>query len=190
MNNNLNNNNVTNFNTPKQPVNNTTQFQTFQQPIYNQRPIKNKRNNKKILLIVIVVAIITAIIIKIFVGPKVSDKKINSMFDIDSFIRVEKDGKYGYIDSNGKFVIQPQYDYATEFYQDHAIVALKSENSANVYQVIDKSGNVKATAGYSSDIVTGKSDRVGCTYTTEGADGTIIVKNDRLNSKVYIKDAV
>lgn len=45
-------------------------------------------------------------------------------------------------------------------------------------------------AGYSSDIVTGKSDRVGCTYTTEGADGTIIVKNDRLNSKVYIKDAV
>lgn len=152
MNNNLNNNNVTNFNTPKQPVNNTTQFQTFQQPIYNQRPIKNKRNNKKILLIVIVVAIIAAIIIKIFVGPKVSDKKINSMFDIDSFIRVEKDGKYGYIDSNGKFVIQPQYDYATEFYQDHAIVALKSENSANVYQVIDKSGNVKATAGYSSDI--------------------------------------
>lgn len=44
--------------------------------------------------------------------------------------------------------------------------------------------------GYSSDVVTGKQDKVGCTYTSENANGTIIVKNDRQNSKVYIKDAV
>lgn len=44
--------------------------------------------------------------------------------------------------------------------------------------------------GYSSDVVTGKADTIGCTYNTEGASGTIIVKNDRRNSKVYIKDAI
>lgn len=158
MNNNLNNNNVTNFNTPKQPVNNTTQFQTFQQPIYNQQPIKNKKHGKTILLIVIAIALVIALVfgIKFIMSHnKTVDKNIESTFDSNALIPVKKDGKYGYIDLNGKFVIQPQYDYATPFYGDYAKVTLDPKaaiGTDEIYQLIDKFGNVKATANYTENI--------------------------------------
>lgn len=172
MNNDFNNNNINNFNSPQQPINNinNTQFQPLQQPnynqqpnfneqpVYDQQPIKNKKHGKTILLIVIAIALVIALAfgIKFIMGHnKTVDKNIESTFDLNALIRIKKDDKYGYIDSNGKFVIQPQYTYATSFTGNYAMVSLETEvdgKKRDVYQLIDKAGTVKATADYSSDI--------------------------------------
>lgn len=174
MNENNVNNGGNNYNIPPQPTNNinTVPVQNEQninfqqQPVYNQpqnnyqQPMNNQNNNKsnkKILFIIIaiVIVIVGIFVAKNFIGKGTGDKKIDSLFSSDSPIRVKKDKKYGYIDSNGNFIIQPQYDYATDYYGDYAEVALETtveDNKVKVYQIIDKKGNVKATAKYSSDI--------------------------------------
>lgn len=145
--NNINNNQV-NFNNLQQPMNNNS-FQTLQQPTYDQQPTK-KNSIKKILLIIIAIVVIVLLVffIKHFIGGETGDKNNASTFSVNSLIAVEKDGKYGYIDLKGNFVIQPQYDYATSFYGDYAEVAIENEvdgQKVKTYQVIDKAGNVKMT---------------------------------------------
>lgn len=159
MNNNLNKNNLTNFNTPNQPINsiNNTQFQTPQQMYYNQQPVNDKKNNKKILLIIVtvVVIVVIAILIKYFTNSKNGATTTESLFDTDTLICVTKDNKYGYIDTNGNFVIEPKYNYATSFYGNYAIVSLEAEFEGDyieVYEVIDKSEKVQVTTDFSSNI--------------------------------------
>ena len=48
---------------------------------------------------------------------------------------VEKDGRYGYIDTSGKTAIPFKYDFAIEFENGYASVSLDGED-----QVIDKTG--------------------------------------------------
>ena len=67
---------------------------------------------------------------------------------------VEKNGKYGYIDSNGNFIIDPIYDEAYSFNGNYAIVRTTvkyddlSSLEKDVYQLIDKYGEVKATTPF------------------------------------------
>ena len=54
-----------------------------------------------------------------------------SQFDeVDEFIegllRVEKDDKYGYIDKNGKVVIEPQFGEVGDFSEGFATVKIES----------------------------------------------------------------
>ena len=107
----------------------------------------NTRNNKKKIFLVIAALLIVVIIV--FIAYKIFGKNSGTLdiFDSDQLIRVQKDDKYGYIDSDGNFVIEPIYDYATSFYGDYAITTITEDDKEDeVYQVIDKKGNVKATA--------------------------------------------
>ncbi len=56
----------------------------------------------------------------------------------------EKDGLYGYIDTNGNICINPQYTYAGEFSEGLAVVV--DENC--MYGYIDRNGQVKIQAQY------------------------------------------
>lgn len=118
------------------------------------------KSNKKLILIIggIVGAIILviAVIALFLVNSGSSDKKI-AAFDPDPLIIIKKDGKYGYINSKGKVVLEPQYLSATLFKGDYAVVSIKNPKKENdyhdnVYQVIDKKGRVKAEAYYDSYI--------------------------------------
>ena len=53
-------------------------------------------------------------------------------FANDAIARVRYQGKYGYISPSGKFIIQPHYDSATDFY--HGIATVKKNN---VYYAIN-----------------------------------------------------
>lgn len=113
-----------------------------------------KYNKKKLWIVVIVIVII---LVGLFIHRKSSNKSVNlSMFNPNQPILVRKDNKYGYINTNGKFVIEPKYYDASSFNGKFAVVEEKIENengyTNRVSYVIDTKGNVKAQAEYSSDI--------------------------------------
>lgn len=49
--------------------------------------------------------------------------------------------KYGYVDTRGKMVIAPNYDYACDFSEGLAVVGEVNGNGRLVYRVIDRDGN-------------------------------------------------
>ena len=61
---------------------------------------------------------------------------------LDIPIPVKKNGKYGYIDSKGSFVIEPKYKSASDFKGNYASVREKGFK----YDIIAKNGNIKLTA--------------------------------------------
>lgn len=54
-----------------------------------------------------------------------------------------KDVTYGYIDSSGKYVINPAFTIAGDFHEGHAVVYM-----GNQYLLIDKSGNIVYSSNY------------------------------------------
>ncbi len=117
--------------------------------------INNTKSKKKLLLFIIGGLLLIAIVL--FVGYKFFENKnsdINVIFD-DALIKVKKDDKYGYINSNGKFVLEPVYEVATDFQGNYAMVKTTVNiegTNREIYQLIDKKGNAKAQAEYSTDI--------------------------------------
>jgi hypothetical protein len=73
-----------------------------------------------------------------------------SSIDID-LIPFEQKGKYGYFDLEGKIVINPQFDFATAFREDLALVKLSGDNGKWGY--IDKKGKFVINATYKDDTV-------------------------------------
>ena len=63
----------------------------------------------------------------------------NTLFS-DGMLCVKYDGKYGYIDMEGEFIIEPQYDFATPFIGDVAFVTDGDYNC-----IIDREGNIIET---------------------------------------------
>ena len=68
---------------------------------------------------------------------------------LDIPIPVKKDGKYGYIDSKGSFVIEPKYKSALDFKGNYALVREKGVR----YDIIDKNGNIKLSGFRFNDII-------------------------------------
>lgn len=167
----LNQNNVTSEVNNIEQVNNVNLSQNMnnlgmnQQTMNNnvdiQQPVQTNVNNskkpidkKKIIIIcgVLVALVAVFLVYKFFFSGTKIDKSIATKFDEEGLILVEKDSKYGYIDTNGKFVIEPIYEYASSFYGNYAVVKAEIEKDSlkeTVYQLIDKKGNVKYTSEYS-----------------------------------------
>lgn len=51
-----------------------------------------------------------------------------------------REGKYGYIDTQGKIVVPPLYDRAYDFYDGVALVGITNPQGATVNQLIDRDG--------------------------------------------------
>lgn len=63
-------------------------------------------------------------------------------FSEERALIVTREGKCGYIDTQGKIIIPPLYDHAYDFNNGVAVVGLANKDGENGYQVIDRRGNV------------------------------------------------
>ena len=109
---------------------------------------KSSKSSKKGLKVFIIggigILICLIILLCLVIGKSKSSK--NSPFSDDGLIRIEKDEKYGYINTNGKFVIEPRYSSASEFYGKYAVVYEENNDGYEyVAHLIDKEGNVVLT---------------------------------------------
>lgn len=120
---------------------------------FNQDFSTGKPKGKKTILIVLVLLILVGVvgffIFKIF-GSNKNVANLNSIFDPKKPIVVKNNEKYGYITSDGKTMIEPQYNSAGDFYGDYALVSVDNPNkdsyNKTLYEIIDKKGNVKLTS--------------------------------------------
>ncbi len=115
----------------------------------NPAPNNAPKSEFKKKIFLIIVGILLLVAVALFIGYKfLSNKndKVKAIFNDDALIRVEKDDKYGYINTKGKFVLEPIYEEASDFQGDYAIVKT-TENIEGIehklYEIIDKKGNVK-----------------------------------------------
>ena len=112
-------------------------------------PTPKKGMNKKILIPIIAVAAVALIVVALLVVPKFfggsgADElaKAKIVLDTDRPIPIEEDGKYGFISSKGKVIIEPKYESVGDFYGDYAVVAVESDDDIwdYQYQVINQKG--------------------------------------------------
>ena len=116
---------------------------------------KPKKSNAPLIIIgalVAVAAIIVCVVLLFNMNPseeKQEKDKIDAIFNPEQLIKVKKDDKYGYIDTNGNVKIDAKYEYATDFQGKYAVVRAEVEKDGltkTVYQIIDHKGNVKKEA--------------------------------------------
>lgn len=112
--------------------------------------VKELLKNKKIIMVIVAVLVV---ILAIFIGSKMFGKsdveqQISMLFDPEKPISIKVDNKYGFIDTKGNVIIEPKYKKVNDFYGEFAVVRTEE----NTYEIIDKKGNVKATADDSYDI--------------------------------------
>ncbi len=116
---------------------------------FNQDFSTGKPKGKKTILIVLVLLILVGVagffIFKIF-GSNKNFANLNSIFDPKKPIVVKNNEKYGYITSDGKTMIEPQYNSADDFYGDYALVSVDNPNkdsyNKTLYEIIDKKGSM------------------------------------------------
>ena len=133
------------------------------QPIQSQKnenytelsvqPRTQKKNKKIIILTILILFTIAGLGVLTyfkFLGTNSTKTDLNIIFDPNKPIVINNNGKYGYITSEGKILIEPQYKTANEFYGDYAVVSVETPEASNYnniqYQIIDKNGNVKLTS--------------------------------------------
>lgn len=133
------------------------EFQTFQeksiaQPIGGSNGDSNfnfeNKSRKNLKNIIIGSTIVIALIVVGFVGSSYlfkngeKSESILEEFDMDRPIKIQKDNLYGYIDTNGKVLIEPRYTYAKEFNGNYANVSVREENGDRYYAVVNKKGEI------------------------------------------------
>lgn len=138
---------------PVPPINQPMN-QIPQQPGLNPQATPKKSKTPLILIggLVAVAVIIGCIVLLLNLNPsdeKQEKDKIDSIFNPKQLIKVKKNDKYGYIDTEGNVKIATTYEYATDFKGDYAVVRTEVEKDGltrTVYQIIDDKGKVKKEA--------------------------------------------
>ena len=116
--------------------------------------LKEKVKSKKSLLIIAIVVILAILLVIGFVIYKKSNSstqnsELAKYNDSSSLIEVKKDGKYGYINMDGKFVVKPLYEEVLDYNDKYAVVKSSTSvtsDKSEVYQLIDFDGNVKMSS--------------------------------------------
>lgn len=120
----------------------------------NPNDNKNKKNNK-ILLIILGILFIGLIILGVnhYFKTQKDPELVNlvKVFDPRKSIIIKKEDKYGYITSEGKMLIEPKYNEASNFEDNYAIVRTKNLDKNDyynyyIYNIIDKKGKVIKTS--------------------------------------------
>ena len=111
-----------------------------------------KKGFNKIILIPIIAVVVIAIAVagfifvpKIFGGSGADEISAAKMLlDTDRPIPFKENGKYGYLSSKGKVIIEAKYKEAYDFYGDYAVVAVENTDddawTDYKYQVVNKKG--------------------------------------------------
>lgn len=120
----------------------------------NTGSFKENVKSKKFLLIIAIVVILAILLVVGFVIYKKSNSSIQNSelakySDSSSLIGVKKDGKYGYINMNGDFVVKPLYEEVLDYNDKYVVVKSSTSvtsDKSEVYQLIDFDGNVKMSS--------------------------------------------
>lgn len=133
------------------------------QPQNNMQPQTKKSKTLPIILGVVgaVIAVVVCVILLLNMSPSEERKEkqlIDDIFNPKQLIKVKSntEEKYGYINTEGKFEIEPKYDDATDFKGDYAVVRAEIETEGltrSVYQIIDKKGKVKKQANLNIEYI-------------------------------------
>ncbi len=109
------------------------------QPAYGnqdeQRVNNNQNQKKKPIVPIVIVLVLIAAIAYIVIKKPFSQKEELSNFSSDKIIRVLNNGKFGYINLEGKVIVEPKYEYASDFNGNYAAILDNKE-------IIDTKGNV------------------------------------------------
>ncbi|GEM_PF-1940885 len=119
----------------------STKTETASQP-----SSERKTGAKKFIIIGIIAFVAIALIVLGFIFiPKLFKSKesalANEIFSEKTLIAVKQGDKYGYIDLNGKMVIQPTFTNASDFQGEYAVAKIKTDNS-NKNVIINRKGEV------------------------------------------------
>ena len=135
----------------------------FNAPQNNMTPQPKKSKTLPIILGVVgaVIAVVICVILLLNMSPSEERKEkqlIDDIFNPKQLIKVKSntEEKYGYINTEGKFVIEAKYDDATDFKGDYAVVRAEVETEGltrSVYQIIDKKGKVKKQANLNIEYI-------------------------------------
>lgn len=101
--------------------------------------------------VVILVVVINLVYKTFFLDTKLD--YIKNVYDINQPITVLDDGKYGYINTKGKYIVKPTYALASQFQGDFAIVCMDKEGEN--CSVINRKGKekLKINSLYSVEIL-------------------------------------
>lgn len=111
-----------------------------------------KKGFNKIILIPIIAVVVIALAVagfifvpKIFGGSGADELAAAKMLlDTDRPIPFKEDGKYGYLSSKGKVIIEAKYEEAYDFYGDYAVVGVENTDddawTDYKYQIVNKKG--------------------------------------------------
>ena len=81
------------------------------------------QKNNKLKIVLIAVSIIVLLGISFLILKKSKKSNFNyAIFDQNKPIIIKKDGKYGYINTSGKVIVEPQYEDVRDFNGNYAIV--------------------------------------------------------------------
>lgn len=95
----------------------------------NSNKKENSNKNKKLLVFILIGVILLIGVLLLIIKLLGNNKEKQGLYDAFSagIIKIEKDNKYGFIDTNGNIITECIYDYATDFYGNYAIVSNKEE---------------------------------------------------------------
>lgn len=129
---------------------NTNQTIDNTQNNINNSKIQNQKNKLKIIIIILVVILLLGIGL-VFNKIKNKDKDVKIAFDTNALIKVKKDSKYGYINTDGKLVIDYVFESADDYIGNYAYVKKykEIEGEKELYNIIiDKKGNEILSCDY------------------------------------------
>lgn len=131
---------------------------------------------------VIWITALTLISVMVFAGLTVNKKQSNESV----LYPVQVDGKWGYINKEGKLVIEPQYAMADDFYNGVAVVQIKMDSDNN--EDAEGMNSVKYGAINTDGKMVVKPEFSFITKFNEGVAGAIIVDNDTYDMSYFIVD--
>lgn len=102
--------------------------------------ISKYKNYCLFALLIIVVIIIIGLLVKTTSSNTEINTQIKYALEENRMVPVYKNGKYGFIDTNGNALTKVEYDYILDYNGEYAIVNKGRDNS-----VLDKKGKVKFT---------------------------------------------
>lgn len=106
----------------------------------------------------------------------------NTRADTANLIRIEKNNKVGYINSNGELVVNPKYTTGTDYYKGYAIV----KNQNNLYGVIDNADSFASPFGNFFSIERFSNRYVVSKFTSKGLKQALLDSNfDELTKYKY-----
>ena len=107
------------------------------------------QKDNKLKITLIVVSIVVLLGISFLILKKGKKGNLNyAIFDQNKPIIIKKDGKYGYINTSGKVIVEPKYEDVRNFNGNYAIVyemVKTDDGEKKLCKIIDKNGKVKIT---------------------------------------------